>query len=275
MRIDLRSQAKAKGYRRRTIKMPVLNPTRAQEQNLAAAYMRVVRMWSQAINRRILPAYIEALKQQAAITRDRAGDVEVEIELVEMEQGGVFNWFKSFVSKWAGDMLLWHTRKVVSSLKYSTNVDLSTQMSVPDEGISMTMEQMIARNVNLIKDLSDQERGRIADILFRGLQARTSPKDIAAQLREVTSLARDRALRIASDQSVKLMNALDRERQLQLGMLSFEWIHSAKLHFRPAHKARDHKVFNWSSEVAKTDPPGYLPFCGCKAKGILIMDEDD
>lgn len=88
-------------------------------------------------------------------------------------------------------------------------------------------------------------------------------------------MSRKRATRVARDQVAKLSSALDQERQEQVGMTSFEWMHSMKAHPRKIHVARNGQIFAWSSEIAKTDAPGWAPFCGCKAKGVLELNGDD
>lgn len=271
MRVDLRGQARAAGRRGRVI-LPQIDPTKAQETDLARLYVAVVRIWAEGVRNRILPAYRRSLAQQAAdgLTLDRAGDVEVEIAAVENEAVQAIFTFRGLFQAWADVLQRWHMRRVILSLRYATNVDLTTLMHPQD--VAETIEDVLARNVALIRNVSDQTRGKIADIVFRGLQNRTPAREIASQIREATGFARDRSLRIASDQTTKLAASLDRERQLQLGMTSFEWRHSGKVHYRPEHKARNGRVFRWDGEVGRNDPPGYAPFCGCKAKGVLELD---
>lgn len=272
MKIDLAAQAKAAGTGRRRIELPAIETTKAQADDLARLYMAVVRVWAAGARDRIIPAYGHALDQQTvdSLTLDRAGDVEAEIEVVDGQAVRSIFTFRGLLQAWAGVLERWHMGRIIRALKFATNVDLSTQMHGAD--VAETIEDVLARNAALVRNVSDQTRGRIADVVFRGLQNRTPVRDVARQIREATGLARDRALRIASDQTVKLAAALDRERQLQLGMTSFEWRHSGKKHFRPEHKARNGKVFPWASEVGRNDPPGQVPFCGCKAKGVLELD---
>nr|WP_254799549.1 phage minor head protein [Falsochrobactrum sp. TDYN1] len=253
--------------------MPQIEPTKAQRDDLARIYMSVVRVWKAGVNDRIFPAYKQALAEQIAsdrLMRDRVGAVEAEIEAVEGEAVRTVLTFRGLFQLWADRLQLWHMRRFISTLVYATKVDLSTQMHAGD--VTETLEDMIARNVSLVRNVSDQARGRIADIVYRGLQNRTPPRDVAKQLSEAVGLSRDRSLRIAIDQSQKLSSALDKERQLQVGMTSFKWLHSGKKHYRPEHLARNGKVYSWDSEVAKSDPPGFAPFCGCKAKGLLELD---
>lgn len=272
MRVDLAAQAKAAGVRRKTVELREIVPTKTQETDLARLYIAVVRVWANGARNRILPAYRRSLAQQVAdgLTRDRAGDVEVEIEAIEGEAVRSVFTFRGLFQAWADAFQRWHMRKIVDMLRYSTNVDLSTQLHAGD--VAETIEDVLARNVALVRNVSDQAQGRIADIVFRGLQNRTPARDVAKEINEALGLGRERSLRIATDQLQKLSAALDQERQEQLGMTEFEWRHSGKKHYRPEHLARNGKTFAWSGEVGRNDPPGRAPFCGCKAKGILRLD---
>ena len=272
MKIDLASQARAAGVKADRITMQAIEPTKAQERDLARLYVAIVRVWANGAKERILPAYGRSLAEQRAsdgLTIDRAGDVEVEIEAVESEAVRSIFTFRGLFQAWADTLQRWHMSKVISQLSYATNVDLSTQMDAGD--VQETMEDVVARNVALVRNVSDQTRGRISDIVFRGLQNRTPVREVAKEINEAVQLGRKRSLRIAIDQTTKLSTSLDRQRQLQLGMTSFEWRHSGKEHYRPEHKARDGKTFKWSSDVGRNDPPGQAIFCGCKARGVLEL----
>ncbi|MFC6487354.1 phage minor head protein [Nitratireductor sp. GCM10026969] len=271
--IELARQAKAAGVRRKRIEAPKIEPTKAQQDDLARLYMRTVRIWVSGTAERIKPAYGRALAEQRAsdaLVRDRAGDVEVEIEAVNNEAVRSVFTFRGLFQQWAEQLQLWHMRRFVSALTYSTNVDLTTQLHPAD--VEDTVEDVIARNMALIRNVSDQTRGRISDIVFRGLQNRTPTREVAREIAKATGMARRRALNIAMDQTQKLSASLDQQRQLQVGMTRFEWIHSGKKHFRPEHLARNGEVFKWNSGVGRDDPPGQAPFCGCKAKGVLEVD---
>lgn len=265
-RINYAALARAAGARRAITLRPIFT-TRQQERDLAAMYLRIVQMWETGARVRVLPAYERSLAQY---TGDSPADLQVEIGIVE---NGVIQailaGFAATYEDWFSDLVIWHINKLGSQLTYVDNVTLRTQLGPARE----TFEDYLARNVALVRNVSDQTRGRIADIVFRGLQARTPSRDIGREIAEATGLGRKRALRIASDQTVKASAALDRLRQEQLGFTQFVWKHSGKLHFRPEHKARDGKVFAWEGAVGTNDPPGFQPFCGCHARAHLEMDE--
>jgi len=146
-----------------------------------------------------------------------------------------------------------------------------------------TLGAVIERNVGLVKSVSDEARRRIADSVFRGLQNRTPAREVAKDIREAVALERRRALRIASDQTVKVAAALNEERRRQAGIMAWEWIHSGKLHPRPEHEARDGKLYSddpadvgaeYQGRVVRKPPedkPGQLPFCGCTSRAVLIL----
>jgi len=274
MKIDLAAQARAAGVRRKTIEMREIVPTKAQETDLARLYIAIMRVWAVGVRNRILPAYRRSLEQQRAndaLTQDRAGDVEVEIGAVEGEAVRSIFTFRGLFQAWADAFQRWHMRKIVDMLRYSTNIDLTTQLHAGD--VAETIEDVLARNVALVRNVSDQARGRIADAVFRGLQNRTPARDIAKEINEALGLGRDRSLRIASDQLQKLSAALDQERQEQLGATSFIWVHSGKRHPRIEHLERNGKEFDWKSEVGRNDPPGRAINCGCKARMVLKLGE--
>lgn len=276
MKIDLASQAKAAGVKRKHIELREIETTQAQERDLARLYVAIVRVWAEGARDLVMPTYRRSLAQHQASDgafKDSAQDIEMALGMVEDRAVRATFSFRNLFKSWAERLVLWHTNKIVSNLKYAANVDLSTQITAGET--TQTIEDIVARNVALVRDISDEARGRISDIVFRGLQERKPTRDVAREINAAVQLGRDRSLRVAMDQTQKLSAQLDQERQEQLGITEFIWIHSDKKNFRPEHKERDGKTFAWNSEVGQNDPPGRLPFCGCKAKGVINLDEDD
>lgn len=265
-RINYAALARAAGVRRPITLRPIFT-TRQQERDLAAMYLRIVQIWVEGATQRILPVYGRSLAQY---TGDSPADLQVEIGVVENNAiQAILSGFAAAYSDWFSDLVLWHINKLGSQLPYVDNITLRTQLGPARE----TLEDLLARNVALVRNVSDQTRGRISDIVFRGLQARTPSRDIAREIAEATGLGRKRSLRIAADQTVKAAAALDRVRQEQLGFDRFVWKHSGKRHYRPEHRERDGLVFEWDSAVGRGDPPGFLPYCGCHARAYLDPSE--
>lgn len=262
--LDLRALLRQRG-RRQPLTLRAIQTTQAQARSLARGYTTVVDVWRDGTPR-ILDAYARTV---ATYTGDSPADIEAEIASVDGEAVRVTFDFRAFFTQWAQALQLWHVNRIGSQLTYATGIDLTSQLG-PANG---TIEDFLARNTALIRDVSDQTRGRIADIVFRGVQQRTPVRDIATEINEAVGLGRKRAIRVASDQTVKLSAALDELRGRELGFEGYFWQHSSKAHYRPEHLARDGNFFAFGSDVDLHDPPGYAPFCGCKRR--LGMGEGD
>lgn len=264
MALDLKALLRQQG-RKRPLTLRPITTTQAQQRALYRLYLPVVQAWVDG-SERIVAEYGRTLSQ---LTLDSPSDVAAEIAATE--EGAVkatFD-FRAFFVEWAQALNLWHVNRIGSQLTYATGLDL-TQFLGP---VNLTVEDYLERNTALIRDISDQARGRIADIVFRGLSNRTPTRDVAKEIADATGLARKRALRVAIDQTVKLSAALDAQRGYELNAEGYIWEHSGKLHYRETHKARDGKYFAFGSEVDRDDPPGYAPFCGCKRRLHWSTDE--
>ena len=254
------------GVKRKPGVMRPIFPTAAQETRLTRYYVSVVNVWSEAAATRILPAYARTL---SGMVGDTVQDIQYEIAETEGFIVRAILTFRAQFEAALNDFSMWHFKRFVANLKYVTNVDLST---IVDPNVGETLESIMARNVALVRSVSDQTRERIQDIVYRNLQNRTPVREVAKEIAEATGLSRARARRIASDQLVKTSAALDESRMRDIGIDKFKWFHSGKRHFRPHHKARDGKTYAWDDPEIKNDKPGYAPFCGCKAQGVIGDD---
>lgn len=247
---------------KRKVMRPVYT-TRAQERELARLYLAVIEVWTESVSTRILPAYSRTL---SGMVTDSVFDVEQAVQAADDGSVRSIFDFKWLFDNWFVRLFNWHTAKIIDNLKYATNTDLTSVIGpLPVD----TAQAVIARNVALVKSVSTQTRDKIAEIVFRGLQNRTSPRDVAKEIARATGLARQRSLRIASDQLNKISSALDRQRMQSLGIDEFIWVHSGKVHFRPWHKARDGKKFRFDDPALAGDLPGDAVACGCKSRGVL------
>lgn len=258
--------------RRRSITVPAQEPTQALENDLAAIYVSVVRAWQEAARNRILPVYefdLAHRRHADGLTRDDARRIGVEIEAAEGTVSRIVLTITAQLSEWVLRVERWSRGKWVGAVKSATGLDVSPM--VAGEEASDVLQASLARNIGLIRSVSEETRKRIEEAVWQGYQARQPRRQLAKAINEATGLARDRSLRIAADQTTKLAAALDEERQKQAGITSFKWRHSAKLHYRPHHKARDGKVYPWKGNGLNGDLPGRAPFCGCKAQAHIEL----
>jgi len=278
MRFDLADLTKRqRATRRKTITLrPIIAPaTRASD--LYAIYRPVIQAWEAA-----LPAIeAEYARTLASLTTDSPASLAVEISKPEAEAAAVVLSVRARLARWAAIIEAWQRSRWKANVKAATRVDLSTLIGPGDA--RETLETVIERNVGLIKSVSDEARRRVSDAVFRGLTNRTPARELAKELRTQVGLERKRALRIASDQTVKVTAALNEERRRQAGVMAWEWIHSGKRHPREDHLARNGNLYSDDPAQAGTDyegqrvlsppddRPGQLPFCGCTSRAVLIL----
>lgn len=257
----------------RPILLPVITPTASLTADLAAIYMRAVHGWRDQLSAVVLPAYEATMAElrdaftDAQAINDDLADVRNAAEGAGESMNRLLLLLTPALREWVVKAERWHRLKWSRNVMTPTGVDLATMIGPED--VRETLESVLARNVGLIRSVSDETRARVADIVFRGFQKRTPTRAIARELTAAVGLARRRALNIAVDQTVKLSAALDTERMLQVGLTDWRWIHSGKKHYRPEHKARNGRIYTFKRPPA--DMPGELPYCGCKKQGVLRL----
>lgn len=280
MAYSLPRLARAAGKRRNITLRPII-PTDAQATDLAAVIAPSWRIWADNIDR-IMAGYDPApLPVADALVLDSPDQIASAIESVANE------FLTRLVTTITPGLRAWvvraeriHRSKWAAAIKAGAGVDV--EMVLQADTAQETLGAFLARNVALVRNISDQAQGRISDAVFRGYQNRTPPREVAKEIREISSMGRTRAIGIAADQNSKLSAALDKERQAEAGLDMWKYRHSGKLHPRSTHKARDGRIYylrtdkqvNGEDVIAKGDGPGEPPWCGCRRQGyIRLLDE--
>ena len=254
--------------RRKTVDLRPIQPTATQAADLYASfYAPVIKAWQEA-SERIEAEYARSLP--AGTTRDSVFDIEAVIDRENSVLTRLILTLVPSLRRWALRMEHWQRGKWRGAVLSATGVDLDTLLSAGD--VTETVEAFIARNVALVRSVSDEARSRIADITFRSFQEIRPTREVAKEMSAAAGLSRKRARRIAQDQSSKLAAALDQARQEQAGGSKFKWHHSRKLHPRQEHKARDGNIYAWTDPAIVGDKPGMAPYCGCRAGFVLELD---
>jgi uncharacterized protein with gpF-like domain len=280
MALDLTALARQRGKRRNLTLRPI-QPTQAQATDLALILAPAWQVWRDALDR-IMAGYDPPPLTGDMLTLDSPAQIQSTFDATAADFiSRLVATITPGLRRYAVRLEQWHRSKWAAAVKAATDVDLSTILTA--QPVSETLDVWLARNVALVKNISEQAQGRISDAVFNGFQQRLPAREVAKAIREATGMARDRSVRIASDQSSKLSAALDRERQAEAGITLFRWRSSHKLHPRSWHAARDGKVFELKSgkpyqrageAIPADDRAGVPPFCGCREQAYLpIMDE--
>ncbi|EHJ62813.1 hypothetical protein NSU_0325 [Novosphingobium pentaromativorans US6-1] len=284
MAYNLAAMARQRGIKRNLTFRPI-EPTQANAQALAAIYLPVLKAWDVDS---LMRGYEQPAKGVAdAMVLDAPSDQAANIEQAEREATRLIGEFTAGLREWVVRAERWHRGKWTDAVKAAIDIDLSMMLTMGD--VSETVEAFIARNVALVRNVSDQAQGRIADAVYRGYEQRLPARDVAKNIREAVAMGRDRSLRIAADQNSKLSAALDRKRRDEAGVSLFKYRHSGKVHARPWHKARDGKIYDSATGkqvnpdgtamkggdvIEADDRAGMPPWCGCREQAYLpIMAE--
>lgn len=266
MQFNLLEIAQRQGFNRSVTILAGAETTQVQHNALARIHRDMLAPW---LNSRsaILEAYDRELRR--TIAQDAVADLEALFGSIGDEVGRLILDLGPDMVDWSVRQETWHRTKWTSSVLAGTEVDISAVIG--PAGAQESLDQFLARNTNLIRNVSDDTRKAIGDLVYRGLQQRTPPRQVGAAITKQLGLSRRRANRIAADQAVKLSAALDRQRQREAGLEFWKWRHSGKVNFRPDHRARDGRIYN--DQTAPADEPGVLPYCGCIRQGVLLDEE--
>lgn len=269
---------RAKPRKRAVTFRPVRVPAMLATDLYASVYAPIVTAWLEAI-----PAIMDEYERTlATMTTDSPADVRTWIERTDGVVISLYAKLRDELARWSRRFEVLHRRKWTASVLAATGVDLSTMIG--PEAARNPLSVVVERNVDLVRNVSDQARGRIADAVFRGFTKRSPAREVAAELREAVTMSRRRALLIASDQANKLAGALDQERRREVGIDCWFWQHSGKLHAREDHLSRDGNLYSdnpdrvgQSSDGKEilsepSDLPTQLPYCGCTSRACLIID---
>ena len=282
MKYDLAAMTKRVRRTRRDViaLRPIKAPGTFASDLFASTYAPVVKVWQEAIPE-IMEEYERTLGQ---MTTDAPADVSVRVDLAEARAQSVFVAIAVTLERWVYRIELWHRRRWVANVLSATNVSLDTLIG-PDD-VRETIQVALARNVGLVKSVSDGTRRRIEAAVFNGFTTRKPSREIAKELREAVGIERRRALRIASNETTTLAAELNQERRRQAGIDTWQWIHSSKRHPRPEHEARDGFLYSENAErhgkvyqgkrirksPQRDDWPGVPIYCGCTSRAVLILE---
>lgn len=273
MPFSLEQLARAQGVRR-SRPLPNIVPTKAQRDQLRGIYLQVVAAWVNGATVRLLPEYRATVQDSIPEYESKEAALAHEVEVLVANltvTGGALD-------VWASGVERWHRNRVISGALSAARVDLSTMLSPFD--VRQTVQEAIAWNTSLIRNVADDMRQRIANVFFAGFRAGTPPRTIGREIAEVAGIGRRRANNIAADQTTKLSAALDRARQAEMGLEEWVWRSSHKINYREEHLARDGKHYANSAAEAQrigvrpppSDLPGELINCGCTRQAWLRLD---
>ncbi len=169
----------------------------------------------------------------------------------------------------------------------SRRSDAALRKILRDAGISVEfrmtaamndiLQATIAENVGLIKSIASEYHTQVQGMVMRSVTAGRDLETLSKDLQKRFGITKRRAEFIALDQNNKATAALQRVRQVELGITKVIWLHShAGKVPRPTHLANNGKPYDPAVGWFDPDPkvrrhivPGELINCRCVAKPVI------
>lgn len=135
----------------------------------------------------------------------------------------------------------------------------------------------VNENVSLIKSIPQQYLTQVEGMVMRSVQRGRDLGPLAEELQKQFGVTRKRAALIARDQNNKVNAALNRARQVELGITEAIWVHThGGKTPRPSHvkAGRDRQRYNiatgwWDPDEKKFILPGELINCRCISRPVI------
>jgi len=137
------------------------------------------------------------------------------------------------------------------------------------------MAATVHQSTQLIKSIPAQYLGQVEGMVMRSVQTGRDLGQLSKDLQEQLGVTKKRAAFIARDQNEKATSALQRTRQIEMGVERAIWSHShAGRHPRKTHVAMNNKPYDpkigmWDSAINAFTFPGQEINCRCSSRSII------
>lgn len=171
-----------------------------------------------------------------------------------------------------------HQEKFYKAANEAIGFNLSKFIS--EQGLEEVMQISIDESVAGYQDLEGESQRSIASKVNRALIERKEDLvDLRNEVRKILRLDISKSLDrvdsqatfIARDQTQRLFNTLNRERQVRVGIKRYVWITSKDERVRATHRAKDGKKYEWVDPPKDTGHPGHDYNCRCTAAAVLEL----
>lgn len=148
------------------------------------------------------------------------------------------------------------------------------QMTRP---VSDVLQATVQENVGLIKSIPAQHLQKVQGAVMRSVQTGRDLATLTEELQDQFGVTRRRAELIARDQNNKATGAIQRVRQIELGITEAIWVHSGGgRHPRPSHVKAGRDKVKYNVAEGWFDPhekryvlPGELINCRCVSRPVV------
>jgi len=120
-------------------------------------------------------------------------------------------------------------------------------------------------NVRLIQSIPEQLHASVEALVTNAVLSGKRAEDLATEIVARFSVTESRAALIAQDQVGRWFGSLQKLRQQDAGIESYEWSTSSDERVRASHRAREGKTYRWDQPPSGGNHPGLEIRCRCVA----------
>lgn len=265
MDYDLKRLILMRGVRRPSITLPPQHVPSYVIADLAEATLAPVRVWERS-RTTLIKAYEAALSQMTTDAAD--DDLNAAILAVDLAAQQAIVSALPIIESWLAQFARRHARRFSSMVRSSTRIDPWPYIDVQRNADGIAAFQR--RIASLIKDIGEQARKDVSEIVWRGVIERTPARKVGKEIAERLQVSRNRANFIASDQSNKVNAFLTEIRQEEAGIDEFMWETAEDSRVREEHRRLQGKVFKWK-KPPPVGLPGTPPRCRCTGRAHIDL----
>lgn len=186
------------------------------------------------------------------------------------------------------------TEKVSKNNVYMSLKDAAKGLTLSNpqlnQPVRTALTKSISENVNLIKTIPQQHFAKLTEHITKAITEGNGQQDILKVVQEaakdVAGMTDRRVRNLASDQTRKAYNAMNKERLTNLGVKKFEWLHmGASREPREYHQNEypaglNGGIFSFDNppiideKTGETGLPGDAYNCRCKMRPIVEFENE-
>ncbi len=256
------------------MKPKVLRPV-LPDAGLEVEYRKKMRAWMDCMHDSVMHWIKVAYRKNEP---EMAQDAVPAVELQKAVRKLIRRWKRNFneaaplLAKWFATKAYKRSDRRLQKILKDAGISVQFKMTKAQRDI---FHATVNQNVSLIKSIPSQYLTQVEGLVMRSVQVGGDLSALTHQLEKHFGVTNKRAALIARDQNLKATGALNRARQIELGIDEAIWVHShAKKKPRPTHLKMDGKKFKvikgmWDSHEKAWVHPGQLIHCGCFSRSII------
>lgn len=254
----------------------------SQRAKYEAELINLVNRMTTKTKREIIKLFNTPAAKQFAMDADIASQARILTNKLTKQFNTLFN---NKAWSLAERMLRGASRESSSSLGISLK-ELSGGLTIKTNSIPANLKTIIkattTENVALIKSIGEEYLSKVQKTVMRSITNGEGLKTLVPELEKYEGISKRHAKNVATDQTRKAYNSMNKARMEKVGVKKFEWVHSGGgQRPREDHIAMSGNIYSFDDppiidkKTGERGIPGQAINCGCTMVPVIEFDEDE